>query len=792
MSRKIIFLMVLLALCLGSAAQAANIIFVTGTRDIDGDGVQDDTKWVEWLESLGHTVDLQLDNWTTLNETKIAALEEADLIIFSRGSSSGNYNTDTAEVTQWNAITTPILLMNAYVVRSSRWFWVNSTTINNLEGPMMEVKVPEHPIFTGVTLNAANQVAIVEDTTGSGQTSFIGSTDVGNGTLLASTGTNSWIAEWQPGVEFYAGAGQTAGGLRMMFSAGTQEVDATPQGAFNLTEEGEILLANIVLYMTGEDIEPGRASAPDPDEELADVPRDVVLSWTPGENVSTQDVYFGTSLDAVSMADRANPMDVLVSQGQAGASYVPDGLLEYNQTYYWRVDGFEADGVTMYLGEVWSFTTEPFAYPIEEITVTAFAAEAGSEAVNTINGSGLNESDQHSTAAEAMWFGTGNGVDPVWIQFEFDKAYKLDEMWVWNYNVLFELVLGFGFKDVTVEYSVDGVEWMVLADVEFAQATGMANYAANTIVDFGGAMARYVKLTVNDNWGSMLSYGLAEVRFLYIPTHARYPEPADGQTEVSPDIVLSWRKGRDAASHDVSFGTDAQAVLDGTGATVAEASYDPGSLNLGTTYYWKVSEVNDAAAVAIWNGDLWSFTTQAFLVVDDFEAYDDDENRIYDTWLDGWVNDSGSIVGYLEAPFAERSIVYEGRQSMPLEYDNAASPFYSEASRTWASAQDWTTGGATTLQLYFQGAADNDAETLYVAVEDNAGHMAVVAHGDPEATLVTTWQPWTVVLSDLADAGVNLAQIKTLSVGVGDRSNPVAGGAGTIYLDSILIGSPIE
>ena len=792
MGRKIIFLMVLLALCLGAAAQAANIIFVTGTRDIDGDGVQDDTKWVEWMESLGHTVDFQLDNWTSLDETKIAALEEADLIILSRGSSSGNYNTDTAEVAQWNAITTPILMMNAYIARSSRWLWVNSTTINNIEGPMMEVKVPEHPIFTGVTLNAAGEVAIVDDTTGTGQTSYIGSTDVGNGTLLASTGTSSWIAEWQPGVEFYAGAGQTAGGLRMIFSAGTQEVDATPQGAFNLTEEGEILLTNIILYMTGEDIEPGRASAPDPDEELTDVPRDVVLSWTPGENVATQDVYFGTSLDAVSTADRTNPMDVLVSQSQAGASYVPANLLEYNQTYYWRVDGFEADGVTMYLGDVWSFTTEPFAYPVEDVAVTAFAAEAGSEAINTVNGSGLNENDQHSTAAEDMWFGTGNGVDPVWIQFEFDKAYKLHEMRVWNYNVLFEPVLGFGFKDVTVEYSVDGVDWTVLADVEFAQAMGMSNYETDTIVDLGGARAKYVKLIVNDNWGAMPSYGLAEVRFLHIPTHARYPEPADGQTEVSPEVVLSWRQGRDAAAHEVSFGTDAQAILDGTGAveTVAESLYDPGSLDLGTTYYWKVSEVNEAAAVTVWAGDLWSFSTQEFLVVDDFEAYDDDENRIYDTWLDGWVNGSSAIVGYLDAPFAERSIVHAGRQSMPLEYDNAVSPFYSEASRTWASAQDWTAGGATALRLYFQGVAENTAEILYVAVEDSAGQVAVVSYSDTEAVLATTWQPWTVPFSELT--GVNLAQVKTVSIGLGDRDNPAAGGAGLIYIDDVLVGSPLE
>ena len=55
--------------------------------------------------------------------------------------------------------------------------------------------------------------------------------------------------------------------------------------------------------------------------------------------------------------------------------------------------------------------------------------------------------------------------------------------------------------------------------------------------------------------------------------------------------------------------------------TVADHSYTPGPLNLGTTYYWKVDEVGGAGPYV---GDLWSFTTREYAVVDDFEAYNDD------------------------------------------------------------------------------------------------------------------------------------------------------------------------
>ena len=70
-----------------------------------------------------------------------------------------------------------------------------------------------------------------------------------------------------------------------------------------------------------------------------------------------------------------------------------------------------------------------------------------------------------------MWI-SARVPQPTWIQFDFDGVYKLTEMRVWNYNVIFESVLGFGFKDVTIEYSTDGTTWTVLKEAQFAQAAG--------------------------------------------------------------------------------------------------------------------------------------------------------------------------------------------------------------------------------------------------------------------------------------------------------------------------------
>ena len=225
-------------------------------------------------------------------------------------------------------------------------------------------------------------------------------------------------------------------------------------------------------------------------------------------------------------------------------------------------------------------------------------------------------------------------------------------MLVWNYNVEFELVLGFGFKDVTVEFSADGETWTTLGDVEFAQAIAKANYTANTAVDFAGAAVRSVRLTANSTWGGMPQHGLSEVRFLYIPIQARYPEPADGATDVSVEPTLAWRPGRDAATHNVYFGADASAVTDGTAllGSTAENQHATEALDLGTTYYWRVDEVNDAESTPTWEGAMWSFVTQEYFVVDDFSCRQRRRRRDdLPDLIDGWTNDTGSMVGYVDA-----------------------------------------------------------------------------------------------------------------------------------------------
>ncbi len=547
---------------------------------------------------------------------------------------------------------------------------------------------------------------------------------------------------------------------------------------------------------------PVAAREPHPAHMQTDVPVDTILSWTAGTYAATHDVYLGTVSNDVNDAARGNPLGVLVSQGQDATTFDPPGNLEFGQTYYGRIDEVNAppDG-TIYPGSVWNFTTEPFVYPIANVIATASSFDGVAGPENTANGSGLNAADQHSIAAGDMWLSAPGAAQPTWIQYEFDGLYRLQEMWVWNYNVQFELVLGFGLKDVTVEYSADGASWTSLGQFQFGRGTARADYAHNTTIDFGDAAARYVRLTADTGYSALGQFGLSEVRFYHKPASARDPLPADGQADVDLEVTLDWRGGRDAASHSVYVSSDRQAVADGTALadTVDESRYAIGGLDLGTVYYWRVDEANEADDPAAWEGPVWSFSTKEYLTVDDFESYTDDIDAgqaIFQTWIDGWTNGTGSTVGYIEAPFAELSIVHAGKQAMPLEYNNAQPPYYSESQRD-LGGQDWTAGGADTLVVYFRGRAattpttpGNEPAPLYVAVEDSAGHVAVVMHPDPDAATVTQWQEWRIAFSELA--GVDLDSVAMLYIGLGDRTSPAAGGAGLIYIDDIQIGHPMS
>lgn len=204
---------------------------------------------------------------------------------------------------------------------------------------------------------------------------------------------------------------------------------------------------------------------------------------------------------------------------------------------------------------------------------------------------------------------------------------------------------------------------------------------------------------------------------------ASRPRPTDGKQEVSRTPVLSWKKGLYSDVRNLYLGKDFNDVneaslSDPRGVMVAEnhetTTFEPDILDYGKTYYWRVDEVNESDSIT-YKGDVWSFTVVNFILVENFEDYDDANNIIYETWDDYYVNNTGMTVGYFVPPYAEQDIIHKGKQSMPLHYDNdgtvnegttletTGTSLYSEADLQLTDITDWTIDDINTLSLWFKG-----------------------------------------------------------------------------------------
>jgi hypothetical protein len=267
------------------------------------------------------------------------------------------------------------------------------------------------------------------------------------------------------------------------------------------------------------------------------------------------------------------------------------------------------------------------------------------------------------------------------------------------------------------------------------------------------------------------------------------PSPANGAVDVTQTPTLTWVPGVFADTHEVYFGADVASLELKSSGNLGAESYEPGQLEWDTTYYWRIDEANNANAESPWTGPLWSFTTANFLIIDDMESYNDinegepESNRIYLAWIDGYDNPAtnGSVVGNANAPFAEQTLVHGGLQSMPMAYDNAVGK--SEATLTLTSNRDWTVKGVDTLTIWFRGSSSNAAEPMYVVLNGTA----VITNDNPDAALATAWTQWNI---DLQAFGINLANVNSITLGLGNRANPTAGGSGTMYYDDIRLYPP--
>jgi hypothetical protein len=449
-------------------------------------------------------------------------------------------------------------------------------------------------------------------------------------------------------------------------------------------------------------IPPAKAYNSNPPDGAKFIPEDVTLSWTPGFDARLHYVYFGTDFDTVNGATGGLP--------QGTASYKPTGPLVAETLYYWRVDEF--DGKATHKGDIWSFTT----------------AKAGG-GVKGQYFKGMNFESLVLTRIDPQinfnW-GDPGGPDPSVGNDQFSAR------WTGEVEAAFTETYTFYTN------SDDGVRLWIGGQQLVNNWTDHGTTENSGKIDLVAGNTYSLQMEYYENGGG----AVAELRWssprtpkqlipqaaLSPPIKASGPNPGNGATGTSLTPVLTWNPGDFAASHEVYFGMDAQAVKSATKAsaefkgtkTLGDESYTPGKLAWATTYYWRVDEVNSVNPNSPWVGNLWSFTTGDFLLIDDFEGYDAGANQIWYAWHDGLGygvpgtppyfagNGTGAAVGDENtASFTEETIVHGGRKSMPLSYDNNKQGLakYSEAEFKLTAPRDWTEESVAELSLWFRGRA---------------------------------------------------------------------------------------
>ena len=428
------------------------------------------------------------------------------------------------------------------------------------------------------------------------------------------------------------------------------------------------------------------AFSPDPADGAIHEDTWVTLSWSPGDFAVSHDVYLGDNPNDINEATRdsdlfrGNQDLTFYIAGFPGYAY-PDGLVP-GTTYYWRIDEVnEAEPNSPWKGDVWSFTVPPnsayFPDPAD-----------GAEFV--------------PTNATLTWTaGFGSKMHTVYFGEDFD----------------------------TVNNAAGGVP------------IGVASYSPDQL-----KLAKTYYWRVDEFDGDATHKG--DVWSFTTEGAVSGPNPANGTMDVMPSVVLSWDAGDVAASHEVYFGADADAVKNATTTSpeykvaraLGEESYDPGKLLLETTYYWRIDEINGVNLDSPWAGNVWSFTTGDFFVIDDFEDYDASENQIWYAWHDGLGygtpgtadyfagNGTGAAVGdETTASYTEETIVHGGSQSMPIVYDNNKQGFayYSDVEHTLTDQRDWTEEDVAELSLWFRG----NSASVGSFVEGPVGTYTMTATG---------------------------------------------------------------
>ncbi|AQT68934.1 hypothetical protein STSP2_02111 [Anaerohalosphaera lusitana] len=385
---------------------------------------------------------------------------------------------------------------------------------------------------------------------------------------------------------------------------------------------------------------------------------DAQLEWWGDEEViASYDVYFGES---------ETQLTLLGNTAETAFTALP--TLDPATTYYWKVDGRDASNNVVVNGSVWSFTTRQAPQKVLEWKMDASSGSTvqdysgnGNDGIFdgwanpvwttgfegnclSFNGGGTVVKQNASNlplAAENSWtmnlfVQVDNPIDQETI-----IAGMGDQMFTGSVNTedpsadpnmfgSIRYIASFPWSGITmygnradVESHVPVTEdaWQMITATYDGWSDQCTLYQdgsqiGSAQIGLSDASAVVKAATYQNIWSNTLNFvgkldeftiydqALSPAEVGAMSPWAYGPAPANGQQGIAINASLTWNAGKDALSHDVYFGTDPNMAFQGNQTST---TFDPGTLEWGTTYYWRVDEIDSLGNTL--QGKTWTFTT---------------------------------------------------------------------------------------------------------------------------------------------------------------------------------------
>ena len=477
------------------------------------------------------------------------------------------------------------------------------------------------------------------------------------------------------------------------------------------------------------------ATLPNPDNGAREVVRDTSLGWKEGQHSDTHNVYFGTDFNDVNEASVSNPRNVLVAENQKETSFEPLGadLLEYNTTYYWRVDEInDPEPNSPWKGDTWNFTTVNF------LTVDDF--ESYDDANNII----------YDTWRDYIVNNTGMTVGYTMLpSIERDITHSGRQSMPLQYD-----------NDGTINEGTDieksGTLFYSEAELRFAEPQDWTrNDVESLTIWFRGHPAK-VSSFVEEPAGIFTVKGIGQdIYDRSDEFHFVYKEHS-GAVKIIVKV--------DSLENTDPFAKAGIMIRDTLDANARYCGLFMTPEN-GVRYQYR-SIVNDS-------------TNRQF-----------DPNVAAPYWLylerttGGLIRANYSANGSDWSKFSLTSVTMANPIYIGLAVTSHNPDVPCEAQFSNLSFPDTSVGPEWTTKDI--GILTNEAEPMYVVLNGNA----VVYHDDPNVTLIDQWTEWNTPLQSFAENNVNLTNINSLGIGLGDMDNQQPGGKGTMYIDDIRLYRP--